>query len=103
MAKKARRRRPEARIGYQAGYAWAESGRSLNDLEVVTDFWALEVPEDATHEILNQQDALYDKMRDEVFEDGELAELQERSNDYQEGWWNGVVTFYVGEITPKGQ
>jgi hypothetical protein len=101
MATKARRRRPEWRRGYQAGYAWAESGRSLIDLEVVMDYWTLD-PEEATDEILDKQDALYAKMRDEVFDDGELAKLEEQSDDYQDGWWDGVVAFYVKEVTRKG-
>jgi hypothetical protein len=103
MATKARRRRPETRLGYQAGYAWAESGRSMNDLDVVIYYWTLEVPEEATDDILDKQDALYAKMRDEVFDDGELAKLEEQSDDYQDGWWDGVVAFYLKEITPRGQ
>jgi hypothetical protein len=103
MATKARRRRPEERVGYQAGYAWAESDRSLNDLEVVMDYWTLDIPEEATDEIVDKQDALYAKMRDEVFDDGELAKLEEQSDAYQDGWWDGVVAFYVKEITPKEQ
>jgi hypothetical protein len=102
MVTKARRRRPEARRGYQDGYAWAESGRSLKDLEVVMDYWTLQLPEDASDEIIDKNDTLYAKMRDEVFDDDDLAKLEEQSDDYQDGWWDGVVAFYVKEVTRKG-
>ena len=42
---KSLRRRPEARAGYKAGYAWAESGRSLNDLEIAMDCATREFPD----------------------------------------------------------
>jgi hypothetical protein len=100
MATKAKRRRPEERLGYEAGYAWAESGRSLNDLEVVMDYCTLEFPEEVTDEILAKEETIYVKMHDEVFEEGELDALEQQSDDYQAGWWDGVTAFYVKEITP---
>jgi hypothetical protein len=96
MVTKARLRRPGARLGYKAGYAWAESGRSLNDLEVVMDWFNLELPADkVTPENLAQEDALY--KRDEVFEEGELAKLEKQSENYQAGWWDGVIAFCLKE------
>ena len=86
---KSLRRRPEARAGYKAGYAWAESGRSLNDLEIAMDCATREFPD--TPEGWGQEGALYDKMRNEVFDEGELDELEAQSDDYQAGWWDGVA------------
>jgi hypothetical protein len=99
MVTKARLRRPGARLGYKAGYAWAESGRSLNDLEVVMDWFNLELPADkVTPESLAKEGALYKKMRDEIFEEGELAKLEKQSEYYQVGWWDGVVAFCMKEL-----
>lgn len=63
----------------------------------------LEIPEDATDEFEDRLDALCVKMRDEVFEDGELAKLEAQSDDYQDGWWDGVLAFYLKEITSNKQ
>jgi hypothetical protein len=81
------------------GYAWAESGRSLNDLEVVMHYYTFDL-NDVSSESLAREDALYAKLRDEVFEEGELAKFEEQSDDYQDGWWDGVTSFYIKEIGP---
>ncbi len=51
--------------------------------------------------MLDKHDALYAKMRDEVFDEGELAAIEEQGDDYQNGWWDGVVALYANEIIPK--
>ena len=63
------------------------------------DWFNLELPADkVTPESLAKEGALYKKMRDEVFEEGELAKLEKQSEYYQVGWWDGVVAFCMKEL-----
>ena len=72
--------------GKKAGYAWAESGRSIAAVEAVVDFWAR--PPDCSEEVWAK---LEDKMVQEVGDDDEFEAIQEKDDVYQDGWFDGVI------------
>ena len=72
--------------GKKAGYAWAESGRSIAAVEAVVDFWAR--PPDCSEEVWAK---LEDKMVQEVGDDDEFEALHEKDDVYQYGWFAGVI------------
>jgi hypothetical protein len=72
--------------GKKAGYAWAESGRSIAAVEAVVNFWAR--PPDCSEEVWAK---LEDKMVQEVGDDDEFEAIQEKDDVYQDGWFDGVI------------
>ena len=72
--------------GKKAGYAWAESGRSIAAVEAVVNFWAR--PPDCSAEVWAK---LEDKMVQEVGDDDEFEAIQEKDDVYQDGWFDGVI------------
>jgi hypothetical protein len=81
-----KRKKEELERGNKAGYAWAESGRSIAAVEAVVNFWAR--PPDCSEEVWAK---LEDKMVQEVGDDDEFEALQEKDDVYQDGWFAGVI------------
>ena len=72
--------------GKKAGYAWAESGRSIAAVEAVVNFWAR--PSDCSEEVWAK---LEDNMVQEVGDDDEFEAIQEKDDVYQDDWFDGVI------------
>jgi hypothetical protein len=72
--------------GKKAGYAWAESGRSIAAVEAVVKF-ATRPSECAVAEVAD----LLDKMVEEIGDDEEFEALQDKDDAYIGGWYVGVV------------
>jgi hypothetical protein len=81
-----RHEKEEFERGKKAGYAWAESGRSIVAVEAVVNFWAR--PPDCSEEVWAK---LEDKMVQEVGDDDEFEALHEKDDVYQYGWFAGVI------------
>ena len=76
----------EIERGKKAGYAWAESGRSIAAVEAVVNFWAR--PPDCSEQVWAE---LEDKMVQEVGDDDEIEAIQREDYVYQDGWFDGVI------------
>ena len=72
--------------GKKAGYAWAESGRSIAAVEAVVKF-ATRPTQCAVAEVAD----LLDKMVEEIGDDEEFEALQDKDDAYIGGWYVGVV------------
>jgi hypothetical protein len=72
--------------GKKAGFAWAESGRSIAAVEAVVNFW--ERPADCSEEVWAE---LEDKMVQEIGDDEEFEALQDKDDVYIDGWYAGVL------------
>jgi hypothetical protein len=87
----------------QAGYAWAESGRSEYDVIAVVD-WCIMMNGDAdydTPELRACEAEVSKRMRDAFDEDDAdlFSRLFEFEDDaYREDWLLGVITFYTQHI-----
>jgi hypothetical protein len=89
----------EFESGKKAGYAWAESGRSIAAVEAVVKFAtrpsqcaAAEVVTKEMIEADGQLDAdLMDKMTEEIRDDEEFEALQDKDDAYIDGWYAGVI------------
>jgi hypothetical protein len=94
-----RHKKKEFERGKKAGYAWAESGRSIAAVEAVVLF-AIRPSQSAVAEVVTNEmiDAdgeleagLLDKMIEEIGDDEEFEALQDKDDAYIDGWYAGVL------------
>ena len=69
------------KLGKEAGRKWAESGQSIDAVEAIYN-----------HRV--NGDTTFEQMCEAVGDDEEFAALDEKDDDYQYGWEQGVAEIY---------